>query len=250
MRLHWLLPTIKGIPVLMYHRIWPGLSDGLTLTPEQLRAQWLYLKSNGYSALSLTHFLSIAEGHVPAPEKAVLLTFDDGYANNLTYMYPLLQELGWCATLFIIGDTLEGPSSAEGENNPDTKLTIEQLSMLDPAIVQLGFHGYHHENFSEISIPEVAHAIQKSITAFEKAKLPYHPALAYPYGARPKSEIRLRQMKDVLKQTGIRAAFRIGNKLQQLPSRDIFEILRIDIRGEDTLENFKIKLRKGKLKPF
>jgi hypothetical protein len=49
---------------------------------------------------------------------------------------------------------------------------------------------------------------------------------------------------------GIEAAFRIGNKPQRSPATDLYELKRIDIRGGDSLEEFKIKLRKGKLKPF
>lgn len=249
MRLHWLLPTIKGIPVLMYHRIWPGRRDGLTLTPEQLREQWLYLKGEGYTALSISDFLSIATGEKPVPGKCVLLTFDDGYHNNLTYVYPLLQELGWCATIFVIGDTLEGTAVAEDEEI-NKKLTVVELKSMDPELVQLGFHGYHHENFSKITPTEIGVAMQRSRSAFEGAGLPFEGVLAYPYGARPKPAGELADMKKMLKESGIRAAFRIGNKPEKMPSGDLLEIMRIDIRGEDTFEDFKIKLRKGKLKPF
>src|SRR5215217_6683241 len=125
MRFHWLLPTIKGIPVLMYHRIWPGQRDGLTLTPEQLREQWLWLKEQGYRALSMQEFLAITTGKTPLPGKCVLLTFDDGYHNNLTHVYPLLQELDWCATLFIIADTLDG-TATKPDLEIDRKLTVDE----------------------------------------------------------------------------------------------------------------------------
>src|SRR5437868_2498705 len=107
MRLHWLLPAIKGIPVLMYHRVWPGLNDGLTITPEGLREQWLYLKEQGYNTVSLLDFLEIIKGNKSYEPGTILITFDDGYHNNLTYVYPLLQELSLQATIFIIGDTLD-----------------------------------------------------------------------------------------------------------------------------------------------
>lgn len=233
----------------MYHRIWPGRQDGLTLTPEQLREQWLYLKGEGYAALSMSDFLSIASGKKAAPEKAVLLTFDDGYHNNLTYVYPLLKELGWCATIFIIADTLDGTASAEGEAI-DRKLTAGELKSIDPEYIQLGFHGYHHENFSKITVPEINMAMYQSRDAFKKAGVSFEPVLAYPYGARPKIKSDLDEMKHSLSANGIQAAFRIGNKPERIPSADMLEIMRIDMRGEDTLEDFKIKLRKGKLKPF
>src|ERR1044072_593881 len=142
MRLHWLLPHVPGIPVLMYHRIWPGQKDGLTLTPEQLREQWVFLKDNGYEALSLARFLAVARGTARAPPKAFLLTFDDGYHNNLTYVYPLLQELDWCATIFVIADTLDGTAKPDLEEI-DRKLSVADLRGMDPRYIRLGLHGYH-----------------------------------------------------------------------------------------------------------
>ena len=248
MNFHWLLPTIHGIPVLMYHRVSPDLQDGLTVTPEQLREQWLYLRYNGYRGISLQEYLSIASGKKRIYGKCVLITFDDGYQNNLTYAYPLLQELKWCATFFIIADTLDGTATPETEAI-NRKLSVTELRSMDPAVVQLALHGYHHENFSEISLEEMKAAIQNSFRAFNEQKVPFEKVLAYPYGARPKRAHR-RPLKSWMKEQGIQAAFRIGNKPEVAPSADLFEIKRIDILGEDSLSDFKIKLLKGKLKPF
>jgi len=249
MRFHWLLPTIKGIPVLMYHRIWPGQRDGLTLTPEQLREQWLWLKEQGYRALSMQEFLAITTGKTPLPGKCVLLTFDDGYHNNLTHVYPLLQELDWCATLFIIADTLDG-TATKPDLEIDRKLTVDELRRMDRKYIQLGLHGYHHENFSKCTAEEIRQIMEHSYQAFKDQGIIFEPVLAYPYGARPKDNHVLQQMKQQLQASGLQAAFRIGNKPERIPSADRLVIKRIDIRGEDTLADFKIKLRKGKLKPF
>ena len=114
MNLSWLLPDIKGIPVLMYHKVWPGGADALTISPERLQQQWLLLKAEGYRALSLSEFLAVARGEQPRPSKAVLITFDDGYQNNLQYVYPLLQQTGFKATFFIIGNTAITPDLSSG----------------------------------------------------------------------------------------------------------------------------------------
>ncbi|XZF12889.1 polysaccharide deacetylase family protein [Chitinophagaceae bacterium MMS25-I14] len=250
MRFHWLLPSVKGIPVLMYHRVWPGLNDGLTLTPEKLREQWSYLREEGYSPLSLEDFLAIARGEKPRPPKSLLLTFDDGYHNNLTYLYPLLQEFGWCATIFIITDTLDGTAKDESGDLLNRKLSVANLRSMDPRYIQLGLHGYHHENFSNTSPEDIRKLMEQSVKAFEDTGLGYRKVLAYPYGARPKDKKEFDGLKKWMSENGIEAAFRIGNRVSEIPVRDRFEIRRIDIRGTDSLEDFKIKLVKGKLKPF
>lgn len=249
MALHWLLPRIKGIPVLMYHRVWPGLQDGLTVTPEQLREHFAYLWDKGFRPLHLRDFMATAKGMRPALPSDLLLTFDDGYRNNLTHLYPLLQEFRWPATIFVITGTLDG-SYPQAADELDRKIAPEEYRALDPALVQLALHGHHHEDFKRLSAPQAAAVMQRSMEAFKGAGLPWHPVLAWPYGARPKDAALLAAMKTALAAAGVEAAFRIGNKPERTPSRDLYEIKRIDVRGEDDVARLAIKLKKGKLKPF
>lgn len=248
MRLHWLLPTIKGIPVLMYHRVWPGMSDGLTITPEKLREQWQWLKAEGCNALSLPDFIKAAKtGNYPS--KSFVITFDDGYVNNLEYVQPLLKELNWAATFFIIADNVDG--SAKRSKDPvNMKMNLSELKQLDPEVVQLGMHGYNHESFSDTGIEDIKKIMERSVRAFDDSGLKYYKVLAYPYGARPKDATQFKSLKGWMQSVGIEAAFRIGNQVSKIPTPDIFEIRRIDIKGTDSMEDFKIKFRKGKLKPF
>jgi hypothetical protein len=58
------------------------------------------------------------------------------------------------------------------------------------------------------------------------------------------------QLKRIMAEMGIKAAFRIGNKVSEVPAPDMYELKRIDIKGTDTVADFKIKIKKGKLKPF
>lgn len=249
MNLSWLLPTIKGIPVLMYHSVYPGVEDSLTITPEKLRQQWEWLKQEGYATLSLPQYLDIASGKTTDyPAKAILLTFDDGYLNNLAYVYPLLKELGWQATFFIIADTVDATNKPE--EGRWGKMGLKEMQQLDPAVVQLALHGYHHEHFNKASLDEIKAALYKSIEVMDASGLPYHKVLAYPYGARPKDATKLQGMRTAMKEMGINAAFRIGNQVSRIPAPDMLELKRIDICGGDSMEEFKIKLKKGKLRPF
>ncbi len=250
MKLSWLLPALKGIPVLMYHRVWPNLQDGLTVTPQTLRAQWEYLRSEGYECLGMDRFLEIMRAESQAPEKAFVLTFDDGYYNNLEHVLPLLEEFGWEATIFIIAGTIDGSYPLDAGSGPARKMGADELRRIAGKHVRLGLHGYRHENFSEAGLDAIEKALRSSVDTFEAAGIPFAKVLAYPYGARPKDKLEFQVLKAWMSNFGIEGAFRIGNKPQPAPALDLYELKRIDIRGEDTLEDFKIKLRKGKLKPF
>src|SRR6185312_11265829 len=209
MRLHWLLPTRKGISVLMYHRVWPGMSDGLTIAPEKLREQWTFLRNEGYHILTLSDFIQIINGTKSTPPKSILLTFDDGYRNNLTYVYPLLKEFKWAATFFIVANTLDGVSTEEIDPVKQ-QMTSEELHSLDPSIVQLGLHGYHHEDFNKLQLAEMKKVMEQSIHAFQKTGLQFYKVFAYPYGARPKDKALFVEFKNWMKSIGMNAAFRIG----------------------------------------
>jgi len=248
MNFHWLLPEQKGIPVLMYHRIWPDFRDRITQTPEQLEEQFLFLKQKGYQTISLPEYLALVKGEVPMVGNKVLITFDDGYYNNLAYVYPLLKRLQMKATFFIIGDSLEGNLSS---NDPlNRKMDIADLQSLDSTVVQLAMHGFHHENFKTTPAEELKQAMLKTIAIFKENNIFLHKALAYPFGGRPKDTNVFNGLKQWMLENGIEAAFRIGNAVSRVPAPDMYELKRIDIRGTDSLEEFKIKLRKGKLNPF
>ena len=246
----WLLPSIEGIPVLMYHRVWPGREDDLTITPEKLQAQWAFLRQEGYQPVSIQEFNRVSRsGNNPPGKKSILITFDDGYVNNYQYAYPLLKEMGWQATFFIVADTIDGTAKKE-TNEIEYKLDLDGLRQLDPATVQLAMHGYHHEHFSKLSLEEIKSAITTSVKIFNESGLPYCKALAYPYGSRPKDAATLALLKTWMSEIGIETAFRIGNQVSKVPAPDLFEIRRIDIKGTDSMADFRIKLTKGKLKPF
>jgi len=226
----------------------PAKGDRSTVTTNQLREQWNYLKENNYVCLSMKKFLSVIFGKEPAPEKSFLLTFDDGYLNNLKYAYPMLQEFSWSATFFLIASNLKKNICSACEDHE--KMNTLQLSKIDPDTVQFGMHGYEHENFSELSSAEAHHVTRQMIEAFDESGLQYHKVLAYPFGARPKNSEKFKQLRSIFQKAGIAAAFRVGNKPQVTSDVNHYQMKRIDICGDDTIQDFAIKLRKGKLKPF
>jgi peptidoglycan/xylan/chitin deacetylase (PgdA/CDA1 family) len=88
------------IPVLMYHDISNHLSDEYTISPGFFAAQMEWLYSNGYKALFFNEVENILK---TGDHKAVIITFDDGYASFGDYAFPLLKEYGFKATINAIG---------------------------------------------------------------------------------------------------------------------------------------------------
>src|SRR2546421_10724869 len=95
----------KKVPILMYHSI----SDYATrkyrplAVPQALFAKHMaYLHQRAYTPISVTQFINArAKGRPALPERPVILTFDDGFADFFTNAFPVLQRYGFIATLYI-----------------------------------------------------------------------------------------------------------------------------------------------------
>jgi peptidoglycan/xylan/chitin deacetylase (PgdA/CDA1 family) len=101
------------LPIFMYHYIepWPADADeirqGLTVRPEDFAAQLAYLHDNGYVTVSLYDLADAMALGRPLPDKAVVLTFDDGYRSLLDYALPMMQEYDFAGTIFVITQLMD-----------------------------------------------------------------------------------------------------------------------------------------------
>ena len=73
-----------------------GLDIGL------FRQQMEFFKEN-FNVVRMEQVMDAAEGKAKLPDKALLLTFDDGYIDNYTYAFPILEEFGFQGSFFIPG---------------------------------------------------------------------------------------------------------------------------------------------------
>lgn len=94
--------------VLLYHRVSDYVTDPqlLCVTPENFDKQIKYLVEK-YNVLSVEEFYSIISKNEKFPEKSVLITFDDGYADNLTFALPILEKYSAQALFYICPGNFE-----------------------------------------------------------------------------------------------------------------------------------------------
>ncbi len=128
------------LPVLMYHSVIPdgeSANDAMTVTEGKLRQDFDYILETGNIPVLSRDLLD----PVSLPKKRVLITFDDGYENNYTLLYPILQEYGFKALICPIVGKID--SSDPGF------CTWDQLrEMAASGLVEIGSHTYdlHHED--------------------------------------------------------------------------------------------------------
>lgn len=104
----WFFPSAPKevrLPILMYHHLAEQGDDSATISIEQFRHQMALLKEEGYQPVSLRQVIGYGEKGVALPQKAVLITFDDGYLSNYQYAYPILKEHQFPAAIFAIGSS-------------------------------------------------------------------------------------------------------------------------------------------------
>ncbi len=138
--------SASSLIVPMYHSVIADANKGGTyiITPEVFERDLIYLQENGYTSVSLRDLQAHVEGRVQLPEKAVLITFDDGHYNNYSYVLPLLEEYDMCAVINVVGEYSHEFSADDAVlNNNYSYLTWDNMSeMIASGRVEIGNHTY------------------------------------------------------------------------------------------------------------
>lgn len=121
--------TPQELLVIMYHHISErsSLLNDYVITPEEFENDLKYLKNSGFESVKTEQILS---GNMP--EKAVLITFDDGFSSNYRYAKPLLEKYGMTAVCAVIGSVMleytEHPNTVSDCAYMDIPTVKEMLS--------------------------------------------------------------------------------------------------------------------------
>jgi peptidoglycan/xylan/chitin deacetylase (PgdA/CDA1 family) len=217
-RLIWRLGVKKRetgshIPVLCYHRVLPEFVETAdriyTVLPEQFEAQMAFLAAEGFVSLSLPHYAEIARALRPPPRRSVLITFDDGYADNYRIAWPIAKKYRIKLNLFLctslIGEDqpvvmtkhgyvllknrrMEGPDRTDVwehiERYPELwrPLNWQELAEMKGAGVHFGFHSHFHRNLAHLPSGDLAADLAGGLEMFER-RWGYRPKFfAIPYG--------------------------------------------------------------------
>jgi len=129
------------------------------VTVSRFREQMQFLLEQGYEPLTVEEFFACREGRRETPEKAVLITFDDGFDNHFTNGYKVLAELGLKGSFFVVGDRI-GQAGF---------LNKEQLIEMADTGMEIGSHGHTHTFLAYLSPEEVMWELTESKTVLEKA---------------------------------------------------------------------------------
>jgi peptidoglycan/xylan/chitin deacetylase (PgdA/CDA1 family) len=190
----WLIPGQRPmVRVLFYHRVNPypfdqlgPVSRELTVTPPAFAWQLGHLAAKGYRVIGLAEFEQMIAGTRSLDSNSVLITFDDGYEDNLLFAAPLLRAARCPAVVFAVADLL-GRCTADVWPDADPPklgkfLTADQLRALEADGIEIASHTVTHPLLTHLPPDELDHELSASRARLEA--IVGHPvtALAYPRG--------------------------------------------------------------------
>jgi peptidoglycan/xylan/chitin deacetylase (PgdA/CDA1 family) len=172
------------LSVLMYHQIDDVSSEadpnGYSVTPEMFARQMRYLHENGYRCFSLDDALHYWQTGEPEPQKAFVLTFDDGFRDLYTTVQPILEPLDFTATIFLVVDQIGGNSQWRGQV-PQPLLSWSEIRELRGSGFTFGSHTLNHPKLSTLDDEQAFKEIKHSKDQLEQNLGEAITLFSYPY---------------------------------------------------------------------
>jgi len=216
------------IKVLMYHRITYNTMSGpgaeICIPVDLFRKQLELLKRLGFNTITLEDYRQFYRGLLPLPPKPIIITFDDGYLDTYDIAYPLLDNYGMCAVVFVVGDrTITSNVWDQGVFPHAPLLNDNHLRELYDAGFEIGSHSFSHPDLSRLKKNDLFGEIMGSRESLEDVVGAPVLSFAYPYAKLNK------KVKQFVSEAGYKQSC-AGYTGPQRFGKDPFEIRRIEVR--------------------
>jgi len=252
--------------VLMYHRIAPRIpgiaAPTHSVTPARFRTQLEGMLTRGFAPWSLRRALDTRRAGGAIPRGTFVVTFDDGYANNHRYAWPILRQLNIPATIFLATAYLDSDHpfpfddwSAAG-SAPAAELwrplrTAECHEMYASGLIDFGSHTQTHADFRGRA-SDLIDDVQLSLDVLWSRFGMCDATFAFPYGCRGLAATELafssaarrtalRSQAAALQRMGVRCALTSDSRLV-LPCSSPYDWGRFEVGATDTVETLVAKL--------
>lgn len=168
--------------ILVYHHVATDTPPSTTIAPDTFRGHMDYLRDNDFTVIGLDQLIASVQQGTELPDKAIVISFDDGYESIYTTAFPMLQEYQFPFTLFV---------STEPINNRQRNyMNWDQITEMSDAGVLVANHMVTHPYMTEKlegeSDEEQLLRLQDELlsaeTDIEAHTGQHHKILAYPYG--------------------------------------------------------------------
>jgi glycosyltransferase involved in cell wall biosynthesis/peptidoglycan/xylan/chitin deacetylase (PgdA/CDA1 family) len=175
------------LPVFLYHHVGPsrpGTVAGLTVSPGRFASHMRWLARRGFQGIRPADWARWRREGKGLPEKPVLITFDDGYADLVEHALPVLQRYGFGAAVYIVTAQLGGTNAWDEARGCSTMrlMTADQICHWAARGIEFGAHSRTHADLTALRGDELLEEAQGSGQDLERVLGSRVVSFAYPYG--------------------------------------------------------------------
>ncbi|MNK01226.1 Polysaccharide deacetylase [compost metagenome] len=180
----------QNIPVLMYHKI-PDQDISsrhrIFVNKNNFERHLQFFKDQGFTTLhfsEIEEYRSLKKDPATFPKKPLVLTFDDGYIDNLKNAGPLLQKYGHKAVIYLLADNdvrYNYWDADSGDSRSDI-MSPEQKQELLNYTFEVGSHGLRHDKITEMSDERAWQELTESKSKLEQQFKRPVVSYAFTYG--------------------------------------------------------------------
>ncbi|GAA3551706.1 hypothetical protein GCM10022419_035010 [Nonomuraea rosea] len=225
------------MPILMYHSVTDNPNDETkphSVRPSDLAEQLAYLSESGFTPLTLGDLVASFNKNNgrSVPEKPIVVTFDDGYADFHSHALPLLERYSFPATVFLTSGWVADAGADAAGRALDDMLSWGQAREAAQTGIEIGGHSHSHPQLDQLRLEELRQELRKNKGLLEEKIGAPVATMAYPYGyssARVRREVR---------KAGYFAACAVSNTIAA-DRHDMLAIPRLTVGKGTTINMFK-----------
>ena len=167
----------------MYHSISEHIGkekhNKWRVKPEDFEKQMNWFYKNNWKSFTISELVSLDK----IPEKSFVITFDDGFEDNFTNAFTILQKYNFKATIYLVPNQKTNHWEEKNTSVLSNLLNNEQiLQMQNSGLIEFGSHTLSHVNLSTITDEQLLNELKKSKEEVENIIKKECEAFAYPYG--------------------------------------------------------------------
>nr|WP_232248776.1 polysaccharide deacetylase family protein [Streptacidiphilus rugosus] len=225
-----------AVPVLMYHSVRadpPATTHGLSVHPDRFAEQLDVLAELGLTPVPFGALVEHWRSGAQLPDRPVVLTFDDGYADFHSEVLPRLVARRFAASLFVTTGWLADAAPADRAGRPlDATLSWSQLREIEAAGIETGAHSHSHAALDAVGPAALREELARSRHLLEDRLGRADQVFCYPFGY---SDARVR---DAVRAAGWSGACAVANTLAR-PHQGPYALARLTIRRRTDPATFR-----------
>lgn len=213
--------------ILTYHNISDNNQDKFATTPLFFESEMRWLAKQGYKGISLKEFYKDIK-----QEKVFVLTFDDGYKDFFDVAVPILNELNFSATIFIVSKLIGNISLWRKEELRSALLDWDEVHEIVKIGHEIGSHGLYHRDLLCLSKKESIQEIAGSKKLIEGNIKVLVVSFSYPWNRCNEQILR------IVEESSYKYAIITGKKCRNNFETDRFQLYRQPITNSNSVKDF------------